>query len=92
MKKRIEIEGILVEKIMPGGAAESNFQALLPFQFRHRLGTTEGGNSVRKDNYFILLASEGVIFLMLKPIEKAVEHYLLAGVIKRKRMKAQLEM
>ena len=38
-------------------------------------------------NYFILLASEGFIVLMLKPIEKLVEHYLLSRIIKRKRAK-----
>jgi len=38
-------------------------------------------------NYFILLASEGMIVLMMKPIERAVEHYLLSQIIKRKRSK-----
>ncbi len=39
-------------------------------------------------NYFILLASEGFIVLMLRPIEKLVEHYLLSRIIKQKRAKA----
>lgn len=40
------------------------------------------------DNYFILLASEGFIVLMLKPIENLVEHYLLSRLVKSRRAKA----
>ena len=43
------------------------------------------------NNYFILLASEGMIVLLLKPIEKAVEHYLLSRIIKQKRAKLTAE-
>jgi len=43
------------------------------------------------DNFFISLAAEGAIVLMLKPIEKAVEHYLLSNVIKKKRARQALE-
>jgi tetratricopeptide (TPR) repeat protein len=45
------------------------------------------------NNFALNLAAEGVIVLMLKPIEKAVEHYLLSNVIKkRKQAKEALEM
>ncbi len=43
------------------------------------------------NNYFILLASEGVLVLFLKPIENAVEHRLLAQVIKQRRKKEALQ-
>ncbi|MFI5170876.1 MAG: tetratricopeptide repeat protein [Chitinophagales bacterium] len=44
------------------------------------------------NNYFLLLASEGMIVLLMKPIEKTVEHYLLQQVVKRKRMKMMAEL